>query len=44
MADGCFREDFPCDIERELCSEWDRVIVGRRRERQLVGRMGGRFV
>ncbi len=27
VADGGFTEDFPHDIERELCGKWDQVVV-----------------
>ena len=37
MVDGGFAEDFSSDIERELGGERDRIVVGRRRERKLVG-------
>ena len=43
MADGGFVEDFPSDIERKLCSEWDRVIICGRREREFVREAGRRF-
>ncbi len=44
MAHDCLLEDFPHDIEREACSKWDRVVVGRGRERQFIGGMGRRLV
>ncbi len=44
MAHDCLLEDFPRDIKREACSEWDQVIIGRGRERQFVGWMGRRLV
>src|SRR5258708_31517926 len=44
VADGCFAEDFPSDIEGKLGGEWDRVVVGERGERKLVGLAGRRFV
>src|SRR5260370_230356 len=44
VADRGFAEDFPSDIERELGSERDRVVVCRRGEREFVGLTGRRFV
>jgi len=44
MVDGGFMEDIPCDIERELCGKWDRVIIGRGGKRQLIGRTGRGFI
>src|SRR5260370_8326162 len=44
VADGGFTEDFPRDIERELCGEGDRIVVCQWRKGEFVERMGWGFV
>src|SRR5258708_16708134 len=44
VADRRFAEDFPSDIEGELCSKGDRIVVGRGRKGEFVGLTGRRFV
>src|SRR5258708_36034655 len=44
VADGCFAEDFPSNIEWELGGKWDRVVIGRWRKRELVRLAGRGFV
>ena len=44
MADRCFAEDFPSDIEGKLGSERDRVVVCRRGKGKVIGLMGRGFI